>query len=104
VYPSFVKVVIVASAILSAPRLLAAQELSPRLDELRLGGAASISDRPVSGVVQFEALFSPLPSETAYDPNFSWLLSPRPLVGASISLQGKTNQAYAGQRVDQQQY
>jgi opacity protein-like surface antigen len=96
VYLGFVRSVIVASAILGVPRLLAGQELLPRFDELRLGGAASTSDRPISGYAQIEALFSPLSSVTAYDPNFSWFFSPRPLVGANISLQGKTNQAFAG--------
>jgi outer membrane immunogenic protein len=96
VRPDIVSSVLVASAILCAPCLLAAQELSRGVDELRLGGAAATDATPISGNVQIEALFSPLPPVTTYDPNFSWFFSPRPLVGASISLQGKTNQVFAG--------
>jgi hypothetical protein len=95
VYPGL-RSVLDASAILTAPGLLAAQDLVSGLDELRVGGAASINDRPTSGYLQLEALFSPLPSVTAYDPNLSWIFSPRPLIGASISLQGKTDQVFAG--------
>ena len=94
-YPGFVKTVIAASAILSAAPL-AAQEAAWGIDEVRGGGAVSVNDRPISGYVQFEGLFSPLPAVAAYDANLSWLFSPRPLVGASISLQGKTNQVYGG--------
>jgi opacity protein-like surface antigen len=113
VYRFLVRSVVVASTV-CATRLLAADLSPPEVrpaalepppvarqsswgfDELRIGGAASVNDRPLSGYVQFEGLFSPLPAVTAYDPNISWLFSPRPLIGASISLQGKTNQVYAG--------
>ena len=95
-YPRVAISFIVALTTLNASRLVVAQDLPWGINELRLGGAASLNDRPTSGYVQFEALFSPVPSRTAYDPNLSFLLSPRPLVGASISLQGKTNQVFAG--------
>ena len=49
-----------------------------------------------SGYVQFEALFSALPAVPFYDTYFSYLFTPRPLVGATISLQGKTNGVFAG--------
>jgi outer membrane immunogenic protein len=86
----------VAIAILSVPHRVAAAEWWPGLDEFRLGAAASTNDHPVSGYAQIEALFSPFPARAAYDPNLAWLFSPRPLVGASISLRGKTNEAFAG--------
>src|SRR5262245_8332943 len=89
------RVIIALVILLSVPRLLAAQELTLPPDELRLGGAAT-TERLSSGYVVVEALFSPLPPVTAYDPNFSWLFSPRPLLGASLSVQGKTSDAYAG--------
>ncbi len=95
-YPRFVTSVLVALAILSAPRPLAAQESFLGFDELRIGGAASLNDRPINDYVKFEGLFPLLQSEPTYDSSPAWLFSPRPLVGASISLHGKTNQAYAG--------
>lgn len=89
----FGRLAVVGLALLSAqPSAFAAAWL----DEVRVGGASSSDSGNLSGYVQFEALFSPLPSAGAYDPNWAWLLSPRPLVGAKISLQGKTNEVFAG--------
>jgi opacity protein-like surface antigen len=87
---------VVGLALLSAqPSAFAAEAPVAWLDEVRAGGA-SLIDYGKNGYVQFEALFSPLPSAAAYDPNWAWLLSPRPLVGAKVSLQGKTNEVFAG--------
>jgi len=79
----FGRLAVVGLALLSAqPSAFAAAWL----DEVRVGGASSSDSGNLSGYVQFEALFSPLPSAGAYDPSWAWLLSPRPLVGAKISL------------------
>jgi hypothetical protein len=68
----------------------AADSTFPHLDEARLGAATP-------GNAEVQALFSPLhPVSKIYDPNFAWLFSPRPIIGASINLQGKTSEAYAG--------
>jgi opacity protein-like surface antigen len=68
----------------------AADGVFPRLDEARLGATTP-------GNAELQALFSPLhPVSEIYDPNLAWLFSPRPLIGASISLRGKTSEAYAG--------
>jgi opacity protein-like surface antigen len=94
VVASVAKAALAAIAVLGVVHGVAAQERW--LDELRVGGAASVNDHPISGYAQFEALFSPLPAVATYDQNMSWLFSPRPLVGASISLQGKTSEAFVG--------
>ena len=70
--------------------------MSPIVDEVRLGGAALPDNGQHYGYVHFEALFSALPPVETFDPNIAWLFSPRPLVGAKVSLQGKTNQVFAG--------
>ena len=67
----------------------------PWLDELRAGATASTGGR-LSTNAEVQALLAPLPAIATYNSNWAWLLSPRPLIGASISLQGKTSQAYAG--------
>ena len=66
------------------------------ISEVRGGVASTASDHPSpSGDVQI--LFSPLPPVAAvYDANWAWLFAPRPLIGAAVSLSGKTNEAYAG--------
>jgi opacity protein-like surface antigen len=82
---------------LGAPGPLGAAEIVPWVDELRLGGAVSLdASGQSSGYARLEALLSPFPPVATYDPNFAWLFSPRPLIGAAISLQGKTNHFYAG--------
>jgi outer membrane immunogenic protein len=44
-----------------------------------------------------EWLFSPLPTSIkSFDPRWAWLFSPRPIIGASISAQDKTDEAFAG--------
>jgi outer membrane immunogenic protein len=74
----------------------------PWLDEVRIGGATTVpigggaTGKPLSPSVELEALFSSLPNTIEpYDPNLSWLFSPRPMIGASISAEGKTDTAYA---------
>ena len=74
----------------------------PWIDELRIGGATTVpvgggaTGKPWSPSVELQALFSPLPNAIVpYDPNLSWLFSPRPMIGGSISAEGKTNTAYA---------
>jgi outer membrane immunogenic protein len=74
----------------------------PWLDEVRIGGATSVpigggaTGKPLSPSVELQALFSPLPNTIEpYDPNLSWVFSPRPMIGASISVEGKTDTAYA---------
>jgi hypothetical protein len=75
---------------LSHGQALAADGLFPQVNEVRLGGT-------LSGTADAQVLFSPLPvTAKSYDRNFAWLLVPRPLVGVSVSLEGKTSQAYAG--------
>jgi lipid A 3-O-deacylase len=93
---AFARSAVVTVAILSVPLRVAAQESSLRFDEFRLGASASGDDRPLSAYAQIEALLSPFGPAATYDPNVSWLFSPRPLVGASISLQGRTSDAFAG--------
>lgn len=62
----------------------------PRVSEVRLGFSSP-------GNVEAQALFSPLrPVDKIYDTNLAWLFSPRPLLGVSISMTGKTSIAYAG--------
>ena len=69
---------------------------SAELDEVRLGGAV-LAASPLSSSVEMEWLFSPLPTAIKpYDPHWAWLFSPRPIIGASISAQDKTDEAYAG--------
>jgi hypothetical protein len=95
VYWGFVRVVFAASVILNSWGAFA-QSLAPGLDELRIGGGVSSSDR-LTGNIQFNALSSPLRSEMPYDPDLWWLFSPRALVGALLSVSGSgTNQAVAG--------
>lgn len=76
-------------AVLLAQSSFAADSAATFLDEVRIGGTHS-------GSVQLEALLPASPPLPTYNRNLSWLLTPRPLVGVSISATGKTNQAYAG--------
>jgi opacity protein-like surface antigen len=90
VFAKLVNLAIIIPALLFSQNVFAANLPSPWVDEVRVGGTSSAD-------VQLEALFSPLlPVAKAYDQNWAWLFSPRPFIGASISLQGKTNQIYAG--------
>ena len=76
--------------------VFAADKPFPWLDEVRVGVTSSAS-KGASASGELQALFSPLsPIGHPYDSNWAWLFSPRPLIGASISLEGKTSQAYAG--------
>jgi lipid A 3-O-deacylase len=94
---AFIRGLAVVVLLLQAPGLLfAAETFSPWVSELRLGGAASASGGGQSGYAYLEALFAPLPPVATYDPTLSWLLTPRPFVGAAISMLGRTNEAYAG--------
>ena len=96
--PDFLKFVIrtlIISATLFSQCAFAADAGFPWLDELRTGVTANTNRLSTNAEVQ--ALLAPLPAiAEPYDSNWAWLLSPRPLIGASISLQGKTSQAYAG--------
>jgi lipid A 3-O-deacylase len=84
------------AAILTTDSGFAADAAIPWLDEMRVGGTMSAST-PLSASVEAQALFSPLPTPVKpYDPYWSWLFSPRPFLGASISAEGKTDFAYAG--------
>ena len=76
--------------------VFAADNSFPWLDEMRVGVTSSAS-KGASASGELQALFSPLSLiGHPYDPNWTWFFSPRPLIGASISLEGKTSQAYAG--------
>ncbi|MGH7247669.1 MAG: acyloxyacyl hydrolase, partial [Pseudomonadota bacterium] len=93
---------LMGSAVFFASRAFAAEAV-PWLDEMRIGAASTVpvgggaAGTPFDASVELQALFSPLPSlAQPYDPNLSWLFSPRPLVGASISAEGKTDMAYLG--------
>ena len=68
----------------------AADGLLPQINEVRIGASATPN-------AELQILFSPIPTiARPYNPNLAWLFTPRPLIGASISLQGKTSDAYAG--------
>lgn len=87
---------LIIPAILFSQCVFASDAGFPWLDELRAGVMAN-TGYGHSPNAEVQALFAPLPAiSKPYDPNWAWLLSPRPLIGASISLQGKTSQAYAG--------
>ena len=89
--------VFVVAVLLSAPRLaLAAEGSSFWIDELRVGGAIAANSGATSAFAHVEALFAPLPQVATYDPTIAWLMTPRPLVGATLSLQGRTNKFFAG--------
>jgi outer membrane immunogenic protein len=82
--------------ILFTQRVFAADSDFPWLDEVRAGVTSSASNE-LSASGELQALFSPLrPIANPYNSNWAWLFSPRPLIGASISLEGKTSEAYAG--------
>lgn len=95
----FAKLVIrtlIIAPILFTHSVLAADGTFPWLDEVRVGVTSSASNA-LSASGELQVLFSPLrPVAKPYDPNLTWLFSPRPLIGASISLEGRTSQAYAG--------
>lgn len=82
--------------LLFAQAAVAADGPFPWLDEVRVGVMANAGHgQSVNGDLQ--VLFAPLPAiASPYDPRWAWLFSPRPLIGVSISLEGKTSQAYAG--------
>ena len=63
----------------------------PWLDEVRIGDTVG---QAYDQFVHLEALFAPLSPGPTYIP--SWLLSPRPFVGATISTQGKTDELFGG--------
>lgn len=94
--------VVAGAALLGACAARAQTAGFPWLDELRIGGATTVpigggaTGVPLSPSVELQALFSPLPNAIEpYDPNLSWVFSPRPMIGASISAEGKTDTAYA---------
>ena len=85
----------IASTLFTQP-VFAADNSFTWLDEVRVGVTSSDS-KGASASGELQALFSPLsPIGHPYDPNWAWVFSPRPLIGASVSLEGKTSQAYAG--------
>ena len=82
-------ILFIAGLICRAQAALAAQP-SFWLDEIRLGGTQA-------GTAEIQALFSPLPlGIKAYDRNWAWIFTPRPMIGTSVSLEGKTSELYAG--------
>ena len=90
-----IRTLAIASTLFTEP-VFAADNSFTWLDELRVGVTSSDS-RGASASGELQALFSPLsPIGHPYDPNWAWVFSPRPLIGASVSLEGKTSQAYAG--------
>jgi opacity protein-like surface antigen len=96
VFAKFVIRTLIITPILFTRCAFAADGAFPWLDEVRVGVMSSASNG-LSASGELQALFSPLdPVAKPYDPNWAWVFSPRPLIGASISLEGKTNQAYAG--------
>ena len=96
VFAKFViRTLAIASTLFTQP-VFAADNSFTWLDEVRVGVTSSAS-KGASASGELQALFSPLsPIGHPYDPNWAWFFSPRPLIGASISLEGKTSQAYAG--------
>jgi len=96
VFAAFLGWAVVATAVLAAAQSArAAEEGRPWIDELRAGGAVSVdTGSPHTAYAHLEALFSPLQPGPTYAP--SWLLSPRPLLGANISAQGKTSELFGG--------
>lgn len=66
------------------------------IDEVR-GGVAAAFTNGTSASGDVEVLFSPLrPIAPAYRADLGWIFSPRPMVGLSPTLQGKTSQFYGG--------
>jgi outer membrane immunogenic protein len=93
---------VAGAALLSAWGARAQTAGFPWLDEVRIGGSTSVpigggaTGKPLSPSVELQALFSPLPNTIEpYDSNLAWVFSPRPMIGASISAEGKTDTAYA---------
>jgi len=90
------RAIILLAAMLPPGHGFAEAPALPSLDEVRLGGSSNTGPH-LSPNIELQALFSPLPfSDHVYDPNWSWVFSPRPFVGGSVNVQGKTDQAYAG--------
>ena len=89
--PDFLKFVIrtlIISATLFSQCAFAADAGFPWLDELRTGVTANTNRLSTNAEVQ--ALLAPLPAiAEPYNSNWAWLLSPRPLIGASISLRAR---------------
>ena len=95
-FAKFVIRALITAPILFTQRVFAGDSSFPWLDEVRVGVTSSASNE-LSASGELQALFSPLtPIANPYNQNLAWLFSPRPLIGASISLEGKTSQAYAG--------
>jgi opacity protein-like surface antigen len=92
----FVRRALIVPALVFTQCAVAADGAFPALDEVRAGVMANAdSGQSINGDVQ--VLFAPYPfTAKAFEPQWAWLFSPRPLIGASISLQGKTSEAYAG--------
>jgi outer membrane immunogenic protein len=91
-FVAFIRQAAVAIAVLVAAQstCVAAQD-QPWLDEFRIGDTVG---QAYDEFVHLEALFSPISPGPTYVP--SWLLSPRPFLGATISVQGKTDELFAG--------
>ena len=96
VFAKFVILTLAIASTLFTQPVFAADNSFTWLDEVRVGVTSSDS-KGASASGELQALFSPLsPIGHPYDPNWAWFFSPRPLIGASVSLEGKTSQAYAG--------
>src|SRR6185369_12808452 len=91
--PMFVKFALRTAAVLlvvGTHATSAADGPLPFVDELRVGAST-----PANG--DFQVLFSPVPAiGLPYDRNLTWLFTPRPMAGMSVSLNGKTSIAYGG--------
>ena len=87
---------LIIPATLFSQCVFAADAGFPWLDELRAGVTANTNYRLLQMLRCRRSSRLCLLLPNPIDSNWAWLLSPRPLIGASISLQGKTSQAYAG--------
>src|SRR5208282_4127466 len=91
-FVAFIRQAAVAIAVLAAAQsACVAADDQPWLDEFRIGDTVG---QAYDEFVHLEALFSPISPGPTYVP--SWLLSPRPFLGANISVQGKTDELFAG--------
>jgi opacity protein-like surface antigen len=84
-------VVVTVAILVAVQNSYVAAEEQPWLDEFRIGDLVGENN---TQFVHLEALFSPLLPGPTYVP--AWLLSPRPMLGATISVQGKTDELFAG--------
>lgn len=84
----------------SGPRIRAGEGIGGLLSEFRVGGLwHDLGAKESSAALNGEILFvSPVPGRltAGTDPVWRWLLEPRPHLGFTANLEGKTNKGYAG--------